>query len=71
MTVEQHRRKRLDMWRAMEAIYARGEARAIGVSNFTRTHLEALLPNCVVRPMVNQIGKSVRRNDPKPSHVNC
>ncbi|MBS6071176.1 MAG: aldo/keto reductase [Actinomyces urogenitalis] len=42
-------------WSGMEEIYASGRARAIGVSNFTRKHLEALLSDASVAPMVNQI----------------
>ena len=47
--------KRADMWRALETIYAKGQARSIGVSNFTRKHLEPLLAECSVVPHVNQI----------------
>jgi diketogulonate reductase-like aldo/keto reductase len=42
-------------WRDMEAIYESGKARAIGVSNFLVHHLEALLPEATVVPMVNQV----------------
>ena len=55
LTPAQHVAKRLAMWRALEQIYAAGKAKAIGVSNYTIAHLEALLPHCTVRPMVNQI----------------
>lgn len=49
--------KRADMWRALEEIYASGQARSIGVSNFTRKHLEPLLADggCSIVPHLNQI----------------
>jgi diketogulonate reductase-like aldo/keto reductase len=42
-------------WQALEAVYASGRARAIGVSNFMVQHLETLLPIVEITPMVNQI----------------
>lgn len=48
-------RKRLQMWRALEHVYAAGLARAIGVSNFSTAHLDALLPECKVAPMMLQV----------------
>jgi len=47
--------KRLDSWRALEAIAASGRARAIGVSNFTERHLSELLDVCNVTPACNQV----------------
>jgi len=47
--------KRLESWRALEKIHAEGRARAIGVSNFMRRHLEELLAVAKVVPHVNQI----------------
>jgi len=44
-----------ETWRAMEAIYRAGKARAIGVSNFLPQHLEPLLATAEIVPMVNQI----------------
>ena len=46
MSPKEHAAKRLAMWRALEAIYARGEARAIGVSNYTVEKLQALISEC-------------------------
>eukprot|EP00429_Kryptoperidinium_foliaceum_P061303 CAMPEP_0176077832 /NCGR_PEP_ID=MMETSP0120_2-20121206/38920_1 /TAXON_ID=160619 /ORGANISM="Kryptoperidinium foliaceum, Strain CCMP 1326" /LENGTH=328 /DNA_ID=CAMNT_0017411573 /DNA_START=33 /DNA_END=1019 /DNA_ORIENTATION=- len=48
-------KKRLEMWSALELIYSRKQARAIGVANFSREHLEHLLPACKVMPMINQL----------------
>ena len=44
LTAEEATAKRLGAWRAMESIKAEGRARAIGVSNFTRRHLEVGSP---------------------------
>lgn len=44
-----------DTWRAMEAIYESGRAKAIGISNFLVHHLEKLLVSANVKPAVNQI----------------
>lgn len=44
-----------ETWRALETLYDQGKVRAIGVSNFGVSHLEALLEDCRIRPMVNQI----------------
>lgn len=44
-----------DTWKALEALYRDGRTRAIGVSNFLIHHLEELLADCEVKPMVNQI----------------
>jgi diketogulonate reductase-like aldo/keto reductase len=48
-------RRRLDSWRALERIYGEGRAKAIGVSNYMRQHLEELLAKAKVIPAVNQI----------------
>lgn len=50
-----NKRKRIQMWEAMEEIYERRLARAIGVSNFTEQHLNDILPGCKVKPHMNQI----------------
>lgn len=44
-----------DTWRALEDLFQQGFARAIGVSNFQQHHLEDLMADCRVAPMVNQI----------------
>lgn len=45
----------IDTWRALEKLYKDGKVRAIGVSNFLPHHLDNLLENCEIKPMVNQI----------------
>jgi diketogulonate reductase-like aldo/keto reductase len=49
------RERRRQCWEAFEEIYASGKARAIGVSNFEVRHLDTLLQDATVKPMVNQI----------------
>lgn len=45
----------LETWRAMEELYEAGKIRAIGLSNFLPHHIEYLLDNAKVQPMVDQI----------------
>ncbi|WP_081092492.1 MULTISPECIES: aldo/keto reductase [Peribacillus] len=47
--------KYLDTWKALEKLYKDGKVKSIGVSNFHVHHLENLLANCEVKPVVNQI----------------
>lgn len=44
-----------DTWRALEKLYSEGKVRAIGVSNFQIHHIEDLLADASVKPMVNQV----------------
>ncbi|KEI43129.1 aldo/keto reductase [Saccharopolyspora rectivirgula] len=44
-----------ETWRALEELYADGEVRAIGVSNFTPAQLDELLQHADTPPAVNQI----------------
>lgn len=44
-----------ETWRALEKLYKDGWVRAIGVSNFHIHHLENLLADCEIVPMVNQV----------------
>ncbi|MDR2039199.1 MAG: aldo/keto reductase [Bacteroidales bacterium] len=44
-----------ETWRAMEKLYKEKRIRSIGVSNFHIHHLEDLLSDCEIKPMVNQI----------------
>lgn len=44
-----------DTYRALEKIYEDGKVRAIGVSNFQVHHLEDLLKDCKVKPVINQV----------------
>ncbi|KAE9455589.1 hypothetical protein C3L33_12509, partial [Rhododendron williamsianum] len=44
-----------ETWAAMEGLYASGQARAIGVSNFSTKKLQDLLAYAKVPPAVNQV----------------
>lgn len=44
-----------ETWRAMELLYKEKRIRSIGVSNFHIHHLEDLMKDCEIKPMVNQI----------------
>lgn len=45
----------IEAWKAMEAAVDAGKIKSIGVSNFDAEHLDALLPNVRIKPVVNQI----------------
>lgn len=47
--------KRTESWRALQEIYTSGRARSIGVSNFLVRHLEDLLENTEIVPVINQV----------------
>ena len=42
-------------WVAFEELYKAGKIRAIGISNFMPHHIETLMKNATVKPMVNQL----------------
>lgn len=44
-----------ETWRALEKLYKDGRVRAIGVSNFHVHHLEDLIADAEIKPMVNQV----------------
>ncbi|MGG4034078.1 aldo/keto reductase [Paenibacillus cisolokensis] len=44
-----------EAWRALETLYKQGRVRAIGVSNFQVHHLEDLMQDAEIKPMVNQV----------------
>ncbi|WP_210707742.1 aldo/keto reductase [Maribacter dokdonensis] len=44
-----------ETWRALEYLYTQKKIKAIGVSNFLKHHLEDILQDCKVVPMVNQM----------------
>ena len=44
-----------ESWKAMEELAEAGRIRAIGISNFRRHHIEALLKTARIKPQVNQI----------------
>lgn len=56
---------RKNAWKHLEQIQANGQARAIGVSNFTIRHLKQLLETCQVKPAVNQVELHVYLQQPE------
>lgn len=44
-----------EVWKALEHYYREGKLKAIGVSNFLEDDFESLLPDCEIKPMVNQV----------------
>lgn len=44
-----------EAWRALETLYKEGRVKAIGVSNFQVHHLEDLMNDAEIKPMVNQV----------------
>lgn len=54
-----------ETWRALEKLYRDGWVRAIGVSNFQIHHLEDLMRDCEIVPMVNQVECHPRLTQPE------
>jgi 2,5-diketo-D-gluconate reductase A len=50
-----HRGKYRETWKALVRLKEEGRARSIGVSNFTGEHLEAIIGDTGVTPVINQI----------------
>ncbi|SEM71722.1 Aldo/keto reductase [Paenisporosarcina quisquiliarum] len=44
-----------EAWKALETLYKEGRVKAIGVSNFQIHHLEELMMDAEINPMVNQV----------------
>ncbi len=44
-----------ETWRAMEELYAEKKIKGIGLSNFLPHHMENILQNCKIKPVVNQL----------------
>lgn len=45
-----------EVWRAFEALYASGQAKAIGISNFSPRDIDNICTDATVVPQANQIG---------------
>lgn len=45
----------VDTWKAMEAIYEKGLAKSIGVSNFNEEQLDRVLKEGKIKPVTNQV----------------
>jgi len=48
-------KENIQTWKAMEQLYNDGKIRAIGVSNFSKEDIQALIDACDIVPMANQI----------------
>jgi diketogulonate reductase-like aldo/keto reductase len=46
---------RIRVWQALEESVTEGKVKMIGVSNFCKIHLEHILKNCKIKPVINQI----------------
>jgi len=44
-----------DAWRALEHLYEAGKVKAIGVSNFQIHHLQDVMADAKIKPMINQV----------------
>jgi len=56
--------KYINAWKQMEEIYKSGRAKAIGVSNFLIPHLEDIIADAEIVPMVNQVEFHPRLQQP-------
>lgn len=59
-----------DAWRALETLYKEGKVKAIGVSNFQVHHLEDVIKDAEIVPMVNQVEYHPRLTQ-KEVHAFC
>lgn len=55
----------VEVWKAMQDIYASGQVKAIGVSNFNAHDLQNILDHADVKPMVDQIRYYVGYTEPE------
>lgn len=55
----------VEVWKAMQDIYASGQVKAIGVSNFNVHDLQNILDHADVKPMVDQIRYFVGYTEPE------
>ncbi|TVY05468.1 aldo/keto reductase [Paenibacillus cremeus] len=62
--------KYVETWKALEKLYKDGRVRAIGVSNFKIHHLEEVMNQCEIVPMVNQVEYHPRFNQ-RELHAFC
>ncbi|WEG12863.1 aldo/keto reductase [Pullulanibacillus sp. KACC 23026] len=59
-----------EAWRALETLYKEGKVKAIGVSNFQIHHLEELMKEAEIKPMINQVEYHPRLTQ-KDLHAFC
>jgi len=49
------KKENVETWKALEELYKEGKVKAIGVCNFNKHHIEEIIDNCNIKPMINQI----------------
>lgn len=54
-TDKDYTEENIQSWKAMEKLYKEGKIKSIGVSNFSVKDMQAIIDNCEIKPMVNQI----------------
>lgn len=59
----------VDTWRALETLYKKGQARAIGLANYEARHIEFCLEKSEIAPMVNQA--RIYPGFPFEDNLNC
>jgi 2,5-diketo-D-gluconate reductase A len=64
------REQYVSTWKTFEKLLAAGKARSIGLSNFKPAHIERLLAESSVRPVVNQIQLNPRITRPEERAYN-
>lgn len=52
-------------WRKMEELYSSGVVKSIGVSNYTVKHLEELMTESAIKPVINQVELHVFLQQPE------
>lgn len=48
-------KQRIEVWKALEEAVNQKKVRSIGLSNFLKKHIDHILENCTIKPVVNQI----------------
>ena len=61
----QDQNRMLSTWRALEQAYRDGLVKSIGVCNFEICHLEFLLSNSSIAPIIDQVEHSPQLHDPR------
>ncbi len=44
-----------EAWRAMEDLHKAGKVKIIGLSNFNKSHIDKIMENCTIKPMINEL----------------
>ena len=60
----------ISTWKTFEKLVAAGKARSIGLSNFKPSHIDRLLAEATIRPVINQIQLNPRVTRPEQRAYN-